>query len=267
MSARTFNVLTGCLIPDAHMATNNEEIKTSQEDDVEEGTEEVVEDLQDSEEDTENSSKIDFEAELAKERERSAEKDQIIAEKDFKLREKKRKEKAEDDGDDTDDDSNEDDDDKPLTKRQLAQVLAENNQKVLKESRKSEIAIVARKLADSDSEAALIVEIHKNRTFPSTLSLDEQLAEAHAIANAPRLRSQNAELKRSLLAKKTTSTDASSSQRMPISSSEPKISPQDAQVLKGAGFEWDGKQRLYKKKLSNGSFLYRDPKTKKTFKR
>lgn len=217
-------------------------------------------DKPDEDEGGEGEDKIDYEAELKAERDRRAKAEKELADRAFREREAKRKDK---DGKGEDD---EQDEDKPLTARQLQAVLAgerERTQKVLDAQR---ITDIAKGMAGSTAEADLIVEIHKNRSFPSTMTLQEQLEEAYIIANRKKIVSQNAELKRALSGRTTVSKDAASTQRDGTVGAETKLEAHDAQAIKASGMVWDGTKRMYKKPLGNGKkHLYFDPKTKKRF--
>lgn len=211
--------------------------------------------------DGEGSSKkedTDYEAELAKERERTAKAEQAAADKAFKLREAKRKKE---DGEDVEGDE-EIDEDEPLTKKQLDKVLSKEREKTRKEMQSETIALKAKKLSRSDAEANLIIEIHKNRSFPENLSLDEQLEEAWAIANRKSFVAKNEELKRALKGKETASTDVASTHKDTAPIDEPKANANDVEAIKAAGFVWNGKTRMYEKALKGSRVLVYDPKTK-----
>src|SRR3990167_6801328 len=194
---------------------------------------------------------VDHVAELKRleERAKAAEKDS--ADKAFKLRELKRKQ-----------DEGGDDEDKPLTAKQLDDILTRNREETRKEIQSEIITEKAKKLAQTEDEAKLIIAIHKERSFPSYLSLDEQLEEAFAIANRKSLLAQNAELKRSLRGKDTISDIVAGTHRDSPALDEPKISSHDISAIKAAGFKWDGKTRLYTKQLGRGKLLTYDPKSK-----
>lgn len=207
----------------------------------------------------EKENKPDYEAELKAERERRESAEKAAADSAFKLREEKRKKAEGNDGVN-------DDEDKPLTSRQLQDILEQERQKTRKEFQSELITEKARKLAGSDAEASLIVEIHKNRTFPQGLSLDEQIEEAYAIANRKTLIQKNAELQRALRGKETASDRSGDTYRESAAAGEPKLPPQDRTALLQAGFSWDGVKRAYKKPLNGGKmFLYNDPRNKRTW--
>lgn len=201
----------------------------------------------------------DYEAELAKERERAEKAEKAAAELAFQNRRERRKDK---DGNVIE--GGELDEDKPLTARQLQTMLDADRQKNRKELQSEMIVEKARKIASSDSEARYIAEIHKNRTFPAGMSLDEQLEEAYAIANRKKVVAQNSELKRALISKETAGKGGGSAHQDDRPAGEPRLAPNDLSAIKAAGLAWDGKAKLYTKKIAGGKkTLYYDPKTQK----
>lgn len=199
---------------------------------------------------------IDYDAELKREQERRIAAEKATAEIAFKLREKKRKEEEED--------GFQEEEDKPLTAKELEIILKQDREKTRKELQSEIISEKARKLAGSDSEAQLILEIHKNRSFPEGLSLDEQLEESYAITNRKTIMAQNAELKRALRSKETASDDVAGTQRESVPLNEPKISSHDMFAIKSAGFVWDGKANMWKKETHKRIILVsRDLKSQK----
>lgn len=199
----------------------------------------------------------DYETELAKEKERADKATKDAADKAFKLRELKRQQAE-------GGDIKEEDKDKPLTRRELEEVLSQNQQTLRKEMLSDAIKDKARKIAQSEVEANLIVEIHKNRTWPDTLTLDEQLEEACAIANSkPFMKARKSEIERAKSGKDTASNNSAGTFRDSKPLDEPSTASANIKALKGAGFVWDGKTGLYVKKLNEKSSLVYNPKTKK----
>ena len=231
-------------LEEAEKGDAEEEEESDEEDSEEESDDKADEEEKDSDK--------EYEDELAKERERREKAEKALAEKAFKHREVKRKEEGEE---------KEEEEEKPLTASQLTKILAEERQATQKEILSSQIKEKAKALSTSDAEANLIYEIHKNRTFPSYLSLDEQLEEAYAIANRKKLMAQNEELRRSLRSRETKKKDGSGSYKELPKPGEPKLAAHDRAVMKE--FAWDGK--YFTKKLSTGKTLYKDWKTKKTW--
>ena len=200
---------------------------------------------------------IDHEAELKKEREaRKVAEDKLEETRDKARKRIQDKKEVED----TEDDPQE----KPLTASELKDILATDRQESRKELQVTQIADIARKIAGdkaTDAEVQRIIETHKERTFPSYLSLDQQLAESHAIVNSPRIIAQNSELKRSLLSKDTKGTSDETATKDVAKAGEPKLEASFRQELQKQNFLWDGKQ--FKKKLEGGKTLIKDWKTMK----
>jgi len=199
----------------------------------------------------------DYKAIALAEREKREKAEKALAAKNFKLRQEKREEK-----DVVDDDI---DDDKPITSKELQRILAENTQQTEKRLNKSQIVEFAKSLGESQDEIEAIVETHSNRQFPSDMSLPEQVEEAYAIVNRKKLISTNKELKRALLSKETALNDSATTHRDPMQGNAPKLSPNDTASYKRAGFSFDTKDKVWKKKLPSGKFLIKDPKSKSTY--
>lgn len=192
-----------------------------------------------------------YEELLAKEKERADKAEKAIAAIAFKNREKKH------DKEDEKDDEGEED--KPLTAKEINKILDQERQRTRKELQVEVITEKAKKLAGSDAEASLIIEIHKNRTFPDDLSLDEQLEEAYAIANRGKILAENAELRRKARSKDTATDAVAGSHRDSQAADAPKLSAGDAQALHAVGYVWDGKIQRYVK-ISGNYKLIHDPK-------
>ena len=204
--------------------------------------------------------KIDYKAELEKERERVTKAEKALAEQRFKTAEQKRKEEDAAAAAATGGGGAE----QPLTASELQRILATERQLTQKQLQQLRISELARNLASSDDEAELIQEIHKNRTFPDTLSLEEQIEEAYVIANRKRLMGENSELKRALRGKAGATTTAVGTHHDAPQGSEPQMSAPDRAALVAVGFTFNGVSRRWEKKLKNGDTLVRDPKTKQT---
>jgi len=228
----------------------------------EEATEdEVIEDETSEDEDKSKDidNDIDYEAELKKEREAREAAERALANKRFKAAEKKRKTEDEEYVE-----TDEEDEDLPLTKAGLQKILAEERQFNQKNLQRIQAEEIAKSLTGSEAEKNLVLEIHKNRTFPSHLSLSEQLEESYVIANRKKLVGERNEAMRALKGKDGVNKNPAGAHRDSAPSKEPKISPQDATAFKAAGFVWNGVSRNYEKKLPNGDLLVRDSKTKQT---
>lgn len=206
--------------------------------------------------------KIDWKEEARKERESREKAEKALAQKRYNASKDKRKDE-EDDAPEGDEDEDEDfdDEDKPVTKRDLKKILAGTN----KEARKTEITSIAKELAESPEEAEYIVELHTNRIFPDHLSIKEQLEECYAISNRKRLQSKNKELARALNAKDQVNKGGADTHRDGQQGTAPKMSASDEASYKRAGFSYDAKDKVYKKKLASGKYLFKNPKTKQTW--
>lgn len=203
-----------------------------------------------------SSSQIDYDAELKKEREAREKAEKSAAEKDFKLRELKRKQG---------DDKGDLDDDKPLTGKELQAILAEERLQTQKTVQSARAEELAKKYTTNDTELKLILEIHKNRTFPQHLSLEDQIEESYVIANRKKIIGENSELKRALRGKGGVDNNPASTHRDAPVVGEPQLSSADKQALTAVGFVYNGTNRRYEKKLSNGNILVRDSKTRQTY--
>ena len=147
----------------------------------------------------------------------------------------------------------------------MSTLLERERDKIRKETNNERIVEVAKEMSSSTEEADLIVEIHKNRIFPGHLTLREQLEEAQAIANRKRFKSENSELKRALNSKENASNDSSTTIRDGQTGSSPKMNSADEAAYKRAGYSYDSKSKLWKKKLPNGKTLIKDPKSNVTY--
>lgn len=210
-----------------------------------------------------NDTAIDYEAESNAYKERAEKAEKELAEKRFKEAEARRKAGKPAEGEGTNEDATDDEDDKPLTRREMRELLEKNQQEnrrtLQSEEAKKKIAAITK----SPAEASLVSEIHRTHTFPSWMPLDEQIEEAYAIANRKAFIQREAELKRALQGKQTTTTDDTTTQRDSGGAGEPKLAPQDAAAIKQSGMSWNGTKRVYEKKLSSGRTLYYDPKSGK----
>lgn len=243
------NTMTTMSTKDTKTETTTEkeiEVDAEATEEIEADTEEVeAEESTDDVEAKDTDNEIDYDAEI--EKERKGKPDPLKAKDAFKERNEKRKEPEDDE------------DDKPLTKKDLQAILA--SERV--ERRSEEALAVARGMAGSDKEAQLIVEKWKNRTFPPTLSLTEQIEESYAITHRKKLIGERNEALRALAGKETVNKNPATAHQEGQKGTEPKMAPNDLRAIQAAGFAFNSTTRRYEKKLSNGSTLIRDPKTKK----
>lgn len=201
-----------------------------------------------------NDNKIDYEAELAKEREAREKAEKALADKRFKEAERKRKEG-----------SGDDDETKPLTKAELRELLAEERQATQKEVRSVRAEEIAKGLTGSEAEKNLVLEIFKNRTFPPHLSLEEQLEESYVIANRKKLVGERNEALRALKGKDGVNKDAAGTHHDAPPGKEPQLSAQDKAAVTAVGVVWNATSKRYEKKLKSGKILVWDVKNKQTY--
>lgn len=233
-------------VEDEDSTEDKKDEKDSEDDTSEDESETDSEEEEDSDDSSSKTEELDLDAELEKER-KAGEPDPTIADKAFKDREKKRE------------NSDDEDDDAPLTKKDLAAVEA----RIRKEQQNERALEIAKEMAGSDKEATLIVAKWANRTFPTSLTLREQISEAYVITHSKKLIGERNEAMRALKGKKGVNKNAANAHKDPArSGSEPKISPADASAIRASGFIWNTATRQYEKTLPNGRKLVRDSKTK-----
>lgn len=217
---------------------SDEEESDSEDDDSEEDPESPDLDNNDEDEDDED---IDDQMQ----RERKGKPDPDRAQDAYRKREDKRK--------------GEDDEDKPLTKRQLEEILARDR----KERREQDARAIASTLSKKPKVVELLVEKWKNRTFPENLTLQQQMVEIYGGTYANKLIGEKNEALRALRNKGRVNRDSSSTHRdgQP-SKGQPKLPPADLRAIQGMGYKWVSNR--WEKQLANGGKLIRDPKTKRT---
>ncbi len=201
----------------------------------------------------------DYEAQLAREREARKKAEDALnltrAKAAERMAERKRKEAEVGDDDPSKD--------QPLTASKLEEILARDREQNRKEVRNVQATEIAGKLATTEMEKNLIVEVWKNRTFPEHLTLDEQIEEAYAIANRKKLVGERNEALRALRGKGNINNNAAGAHHDAPKAGEPKLSSADQAGITGAGFVWNGVTRRHEKKLGRGLLII-DPQTKKT---
>lgn len=221
-------------------------------------SEEPVEEPKEEETEVPSKKEIDFKA--MKEAEESRGKpDAEKARLAFLERERKRKEKEESF------EEEDDDEDKPLTRREMLVLLDERENRISKMTLETRALEIARANSSSEEEAQAAFTFWKTRVIPSG-NLEDDVRFAVGGINHSKVISVNKELARALNSKENASKETASTFRDAPQGSEPKMSSIDAAGIKSAGYVWDGAKRLYKKPLGKGnSFLYYDPKSKKTW--
>lgn len=238
---------------------SSEETNKAEEVDSEESEESASEEAaEESEENGTSKDKTDYEA-LDKEEKDRAKKtpDPLRAAEAFKARKAKRDEAEE--GEESEEDA-EEEDDKPLTRREAKAFFSG----VEKTSQESAALTLARTHTNSEAEARAAVTFWKTRVIP-TGDLEKDVMFAIGGLNHKKVLAKNSELARALKGKDGVSKDSASSHRDGAPGDAPKLSAQDEASYKRAGFSYDGKARVWKKKLPTGKFLHKDPKTKATW--
>lgn len=232
----------------------DEETEEETSDETEETTEEESEEDKSSSTE-ENESGIDYKALLLAEKERTEKAERALASDRYNASKRKREETKEEDDEESDDD-------KPLTKKDLQNLLQRERQatqKVLEETRALDIA---RQHTSSEDEAQASVLYWKTRVVP-TGNIEEDILFAIGGLNNRKVKARNDELMRALKSKDGVSRDTATTHRDSMTSGAPKLSKGDEASMKRAGFAYDNKAKVWKKKLPNGKFLIKDPKSKK----
>ncbi len=200
---------------------------------------------------------IDYETELKKERDAREKAEKALAEDRYRASERRRKGQGEEE--------EVTEPEKPLTAKQLNEILAQNRAETQKEIQASRISELAGRLAESELQKSLVIEIHKNRSFPEHLSLEEQIEEAFAIANRKKLIGDRNEALRALKGKSGVNKNPATTYQDAPQPGEPQLSATEKAALTQVGFAWNITAKRYEKKLSNGQTLVRDQKTKQTY--
>ena len=223
--------------------------------DKEEVTEEVEKTPEEIESERSSKEEIDYEALAKAEAERAESERTKREEAEALIVKNKRIEKRHEEVD------VEEDEEKPLTARELTSILARERQATQKELQEARAIEIARANTATEAEAQAALAYWKNRVNP-TGSLEEDVKFAIGGLNYKRTLSKNSELSRALKAKDMASSDVAGTHRDAPTGSEPKLSAQDSSAYKSAGFEWDGKLRLYKKPINKGKkHVFKDHKS------
>lgn len=152
----------------------------------------------------------------------------------------------------------EDEEERPVTRRELAEMLARQAHENTLISQEDTIIELSESLGQTSQEAELIRSIHANRIFPVGMPLREQLAEAAAIANVKRVEARNAELTRKIQSQNTVSRNTATTHRDPQANLEPDMAPDLKVSMQRAGYIYNSSSRRYEKKLPNGKTLVKE---------
>lgn len=191
---------------------------------------------------------IDYKAVAETERKRREEAEQLIIKN--KIKAKKPEETT--------------DQDKPLTVKDLAEVETRIRTATTRELQEQRALEIARSNTSSEEEAQAAMVYWKNRVTP-TDNLQEDVLFAIGGLNHKKITAKNAELSRALKNRGNASHDSAATMRDAPEGDEPKLSSPDVQAMKEAGMSWNGKDKMYEKKLPSGRTLKYDPKSKKRF--
>lgn len=195
-----------------------------------------------------------LEATLKREREAREKAEKAAADLAFKLREKQRANKE----------TETVEEEKPISSKEVEAMLAREREEVRKEMQSQRIEEIAGTFSVNDTEKQLIIELHKNRSFPSHLSLEEQIEECYLIANKEKIKGEISELTRAVSSRRNASGGSAGTHHEGMKGSTPKLAADEAVVYEQVGLKFNETSRMYEKKLPDGSTLIKDPKTKAT---
>lgn len=157
----------------------------------------------------------------------------------------------------------EDDPDKPLTRSEFESLMREERHKLQKDALEGAAMQFARSHTANEAEARAVVQFYKSRVVP-TDNLEEDILFAVGGLRHRQVIAEKGELARKIRSQETAGRSSATVHREQAPAGEPKLSPQDAAVLKQQGMSWDGARRVYRKPLGNGSkFFNYDPKSKR----
>lgn len=152
-------------------------------------------------------------------------------------------------------------DDEPtemLTRQEVEEMIARQTREATLVAQEQAILDLSGSIAESEQEAELIREIHKNRVFPTGMPLKAQLEEARAIASYKRTQAKTSELARKVQSQQTASRSTATTHRDPQAAVEPNQAPDLAASMKRAGYTWSGGNKRYEKTLPNGKTLVKE---------
>lgn len=185
---------------------------------------------------------------------------QKIAGDAFRFRKEKRVETKSDDSEPEGDDE---DDDRPLTRKEMEKMLAEREQKILRQGSLKEATTLARSFVETDDEAKYAAALWEHVQLPFD-SMEEQMRFIIGGMNSSRLLAQNSELKRTIqsktLARKNTATTMKDA-----TINTPKIKADVKSALERTGFKYDTTKKAWSKTLANGRKMFNDGNGKKWF--
>lgn len=202
--------------------------------------------------------KVDYKALALAEKERAEKAERALAKDRFKASEEKRKEIV-----DTESNDSIGDEDRPLTAKDVQQLLLKERQATQKAFQETRAMEIAKEHTSSEDEAQAALTFWRTRVNP-TGNLEDDILFAIGGLNYRKATAKTAELARALKAKDGVSRETATTFRDAALGTAPKLSSGDAAAYKRAGFEYDNAGKVWKKKLPNGKFLLKDPRTKQT---
>lgn len=215
------------------------------------------EDAGDDSSESSSKDKVDYKALLQAEKDRAEKAEKALAEDRYKTSKKKREDKEESSNED------ETDENRLPTVKELQTILARERQATQKTFEESRALEIARSSTSSEDEAQTALLFWKTRVIP-TGNLEEDINFAVAGLNHRKTVAEKSELMRALRAKDGISRETATTFRDATPGTSPKLSSGDAAAYKRAGFAFDNTSKVWKKKLPNGKFLIKDPRTKQT---
>jgi hypothetical protein len=190
----------------------------------------------------------DYKADFEKAVEARKKAERVLAEQAYKKRQQKKEVYTEPDLDN-------EDDEKPITKKDLSELLLAERQQTEKLLQKNRIEETLKGLTTNPDEANLIREIHQSRVFPSHLSIEEQVQEAFVIANSKRILAQRNEALRALKSKSVVNNDVAGQYQENKERPEQRLKPDVEFVLKGQGFKYNPQARQWEKAVGTKTLV------------
>lgn len=231
-----------------------EETEVVETEETETVTDEGAEDTEGTEDSTSTDEETDYEEIIRQEREMREKAESALAKKAFDAREARRKE--------TDETGDEDDidDGKPISRKELDARLAAERAAARKEAQEEQALEIARANTKSEGEAQAAHIFWKNRVVP-TGNLVSDVLFAIGGLNHKKVIARNVELGRALLGKEGASKGVTTAVR-DTEVIRPKLDAATEASYRRSGLTYDPKIKMWKKKMPNGKWLVKDPKSK-----
>jgi len=153
-----------------------------------------------------------------------------------------------------------------VTKADIEALLEKNRQDNLKVMEQAKIKELASTITNSPAEEKLVLAIHKERQFPSYMSLDDQIKESFVLANSDKLIGERDEAVRALKNKNNINTTAENDNPDQPKGPGPKVAGDVVSILTQKGFKLNSVSQRYEKTIKGGTSFYYDLPTKKLVK-